>query len=94
MVLAVSSAVVEKVLLAIPEERVVAISALEALLAYMRQDRLEDGTPFTPVKLGGLQFGLAQVEYRTQPLAAWQCQALELFAEGVKAEIPYTYKVV
>jgi hypothetical protein len=42
MVLAVRSAVVEKVSLVIPEEWVA--TATVALLAYMQQDRREDGT--------------------------------------------------
>jgi hypothetical protein len=92
MVLAVNSAVVEKVSLAIPEELAVGWSVPVALLAYMQQDRREDGTPLILVKLLGLTCGLAKVEYRTQPLVACQCQALELFAEGVRAEIIVTAK--
>ena len=49
-----------------------------ALLAYMQQDRREDGTD-------SLIYCVLPVEYRTQPLAAWQCQASELFAEALRA---------
>tara|TARA_R110002167_G_scaffold141536_1_gene329822 strand:+ start:291 stop:680 length:390 start_codon:yes stop_codon:yes gene_type:complete len=77
-VLAVRSAVVEKVSLAIPEERVAAYRVAVALLAYMQQDRREDGK-----HLGLL---LVRVEYRTQRLAAWECQASELFAEALRVE--------